>query len=133
MDDNISQQLQFPSRDDNLRQHQCLLKNGNSQHSQSSFSHHVQSSSFHGNFHHSQFPIRSFFEVNSLYLVMPFKSSPQTVIRSQQNSQVFREFSKGFIQLHNTKALFCSSMIEAAIFYPVFIPIGCHSLSTIKS
>ena len=63
---------------------------------------------------------------------MPFKSSPQTVIGSQQNSQVFPEFNKGFIQFHGTKALLCSSMTEEAGFYPFFIPIGCHSLSPIK-
>ena len=116
IDDDISQQSQSPSRDDNSRQSQCLLKNDNSQHSQSSSSRHVQSSSFHGNFHRSQSPIRSFFDVNFLSPIMPFKSSTQTVIRSQQNSLVFPEFNKAFIQFHDIKALFCSSMIEEAGF-----------------
>ena len=132
IDDDISQQLQSPSRDDNSRQPQCLLKNGNSQHSQSLSSRHVQSSFFHGNFHRSQSPIRFFFDINFLSPIMLFKSSPQTIIGSQQNSQVFPEFNKGFIQFHDTKALFCSSMIEEAGFYPVFIPNECYSLSPIK-
>ena len=72
--------------------------------------------------------IRSFF----LSPIMPFKSSTQTVIGSQQSSQVFLEFNKGFIQFHDTKALFCSSIIEEAGFHHVFIQIGCHSLSPIK-
>ena len=63
---------------------------------------------------------------------MPFKSYTQTIIGSQQSSQVFPEFNKGFIQFNDTEALFCSSMIEEAGFHPVFIPIGCHSLSPKK-
>ena len=63
---------------------------------------------------------------------MPFMSSTQTVIGSQQSSQVFAEFNKGFIQFHDTEAFFCSLLIKEAGFHPVFIPIGCHSLSPIK-
>ena len=115
-----------------MQQSQCLLKNDNSEHSQSSSSRHVQFSYFHGNFHWSKCPIRSFFHVNFLSPIMPFKSYTQTVIGSQQSSQVFPDFNKGFIQFHDTEALFCSSMIEEVGFHPVFIPIGCHSLSPIK-